>query len=232
MSIARVFASGNAHDIDYILKHLSPVGIQVEKDNTGYLVLSHEGGEEQLQELREVVTLINGLSCLELDSRTPLRINHCEVVSDEGVRLFIVEATEEFHVREFIEIEVKEGESSSCISLPGDRLDGGFELAMRDDAVKNVFRLLADADFSWVNLYRVYEIVRADLGGEKELVSKGWANKKTLSLFTHTANSFSAIGGEARHAAEQNDPPPHPMTHGAAKALVTLLVHEWLNEKS
>ena len=232
MPIVKVFVSGDRHDIDYIVKHLSTAGVPVEKDADGYLVLSREGDtEEALEELQDSIGILSAMCYLELDSRTPLRLNRYATVNEDGSLAVHVAVSDEVHARDFIDIEVEAEEGATSIASPGDQLADLFKLATADQTVRKVFGFLADADYSWVNLYRIYETIRADLGGEKELISRGWFSKKTISLFGHTANSFSAIGREARHGAEPHDPPKHPMTHGEAKALVNLLVHEWLEEK-
>jgi hypothetical protein len=46
-------------------------------------------------------------------------------------------------------------------------------LASRDAAVQQVLSLVAGSDRSWVNLYRVYEVIRKDVGGEGSLHTKG-----------------------------------------------------------
>lgn len=232
MPMVIAFISGDDHDVDYIVKHLSAAGIPIEKDKDGYLILSREGDtEEALEELQDSIALLSGMCCLELDSRTPLRLNHYATVGADGSQVVHVAVTDEVHARDFIDIEVESDEGSTSVAFPGDRLADLFELATTNQTVGKVLKFLADADYSWVNLYRVYETVRADIGGEKELISRGWFSKKTISSFCHTANSFSAIGREARHGAEPQEPPRHPMTHGEAKALVILLVYEWLEEK-
>lgn len=59
------------------------------------------------------------------------------------------------------------------------------------------------------NKHKVYELIRADVGGE--MFSKGWMTKAETSRFTRTADSVGGAGDEARHAVERTQPPPKPM---------------------
>ncbi|MBD1811084.1 hypothetical protein NDA07_18880 [Microcoleus vaginatus DQ-U2] len=57
-----------------------------------------------------------------------------------------------------------------------------------------------------------------------------WTKDK-ISQFTHTANSQSAIGDDARHGVERNDPPKEPMPKSEAVALIRNLLKQWLEWK-
>jgi hypothetical protein len=103
-----------------------------------------------------------------------------------------------------------------------------MKLAEEDEIVKNVFRQITDFEHNWINLYKVYEIVNKDAGKKKiEL----WITKKKISQFTHTANSQSAIGDDARHGVDLNDPPKEPMSLSEADALIMTLLQQWLQWK-
>jgi hypothetical protein len=232
MSIVRAYIGGDRHDLDYLFEHLPAGGISVERDNVGYLVLRHEGRREAVQkQLEELAAILSGMCCLHLDSRTPLRINHYVEIGDDGNQMIYIADEEEAHMRDVIDVEVTSEDGVATFASPGSQFADTLRLATADASVGKVMALLADADLSWVNLYRIYETIRGDLGGEKELVSRGWCSKKTISLFGQTANSFTAIGKQSRHAAESTEPPRQPMTYGEAKALIFLLAHEWLGEK-
>lgn len=51
-------------------------------------------------------------------------------------------------------------------------------------------------------------------------------------LFTRTANSRRAIGGEARHGHNRFNPPKNPIPHKEAHDLVLSLVRRWLAEQA
>ncbi|EGK90502.1 hypothetical protein D0A34_13130 [Microcoleus vaginatus PCC 9802] len=102
------------------------------------------------------------------------------------------------------------------------------KLAEEDEIVKNVFRQITDFEHKWINLYKVYEIVNKDAGKKK---IEQWITKDKISQFTHTANSQSAIGDDARHGVDKHAPPKEPMSLYEADALIMALLQKWLQWK-
>jgi hypothetical protein len=83
----------------------------------------------------------------------------------------------------------------------------------------------------WINLYKVYEVVRDDVGGKHVLVRNGWATADDIRRFTETAQSPQLLGDAARHAGRKRPPPPDPMTLDGAKALIGAMVRSWVSTK-
>jgi len=102
------------------------------------------------------------------------------------------------------------------------------KLAEEDEIVKNVFRQITDFEHNWINLYKVYEIVNKEAGKKK---IEQWITKDKISQFTHTANSQSAIGDDARHGVDKHAPPKEPMSLYEADALIMTLLQKWLQWK-
>jgi len=102
------------------------------------------------------------------------------------------------------------------------------KLAEEDEIVKNVFRQITDFEHNWINLFKVYEIVNKDAGKKK---IEQWITKDKISQFTHTANSQSAIGDDARHGVDKHAPPKEPMSLYEADALIMTLLQKWLQWK-
>lgn len=134
-------------------------------------------------------------------------------------------------------------DSSSCsIQLKGGQdiirnleFESWRKLAEEDEIVKNVFRQFRDFEHNWINLYKVYEILKKDAGNKNKIDKidriKQWIDKDKIRQFTHTANSQSAIGDDARHGVDQNDPPKEPMSLPEAVALIRNLLQKWLQWK-
>jgi len=116
--------------------------------------------------------------------------------------------------------------------IPSLEFESGRKLAEEDEIVKNVFRQITDFDHNWINLYKVYEIVKKDAGKQNNIDRiQQWITKKKISQFTHTANSQSAIGDDARHGVDEKDPPKEPMSLSEADALIMTLLQKWLQWK-
>jgi hypothetical protein len=111
--------------------------------------------------------------------------------------------------------------------------DSWRKLAEEDEIVKDVFRRFREYDHNWSDLYKVYEIVDKDAGKINKKIHRieQWITKKKISQFTHTANSQRAIGDDARHGVDHNDPPKEPMSLSEADALIRNLLKQWLQWK-
>jgi len=106
------------------------------------------------------------------------------------------------------------------------------QIAARDPAVAKVLRLQVAPDSdSWVGLYRIYEVIAHDLGGEESFKQVGWGSPQDLKRFTHSANSVAAAGDAARHGRERTDPPKRPMSLEEAIAYIGYVVQSWLSYK-
>jgi len=112
--------------------------------------------------------------------------------------------------------------------IPKLEFESWRKLAEEDEIVENVFRLFREFDRNWINLYKVYEIVEKNAGKKK---IEQWIIKDKIRQFKHTANSQSAIGDDARHGVDHNDPPKEPMSESEAQALIRNLVKQWLQWK-
>ena len=76
----------------------------------------------------------------------------------------------------------------------------------------------------------VLEVIEDAVGGEKTLTSKSWGRKSEVKLFKQTANSFRALGAEARHGTTSQPPPSKPMSLNQARDLIRQLLHDWFQE--
>ena len=79
---------------------------------------------------------------------------------------------------------------------------------------------------TWSELYLLFELVQADVGGQ--MFKLGWISRNDADLFTQTANNYSTLRSDGRHGKDRGEPPAHPMQHGIAVTLVCSLVLAWL----
>lgn len=87
-----------------------------------------------------------------------------------------------------------------------------FHLMTRESKDPNtlaILRAIRDADFrSPDDVYRVYDAVRTDLGGETELVSRGYLSRKEAHRLRQTLNyPGQASGRRSRKAVARGTPP-------------------------
>jgi hypothetical protein len=147
---------------------------------------------------------------------------------------FICEVDEEGKRHNRVELLVRDPLTPVYIKLEGGQdiiskleFESWRKLAEKDRKVKNVFRIFREFEHSWSNLYKVYDIVKKE---PSRIKIEQWTNKQ-ISVFTHTANSQTAIGDDARHGGEDKHPPKETMSLSEAQALIRNLVKQWLQWK-
>lgn len=115
------------------------------------------------------------------------------------------------------------------VAQPTCDVESWISLAKTDKAVAGALHFFREN--TWISLYKVYEIIRRDMGGEKAITENGWATERKLSRFRQTAQSKAAIGDLARHATNGYKPPPQPMSIKEAEVLLRGIILGWLSSK-
>lgn len=97
--------------------------------------------------------------------------------------------------------------------------------------VAEVFAIFGSAstNLGWVDLYKVYEIVRHHVGGEKSLLTYPWVSKAEISAFTGSANRPDVSGDSARHARTSGRAPARTMTLTEGQEFIRNIVIAWLD---
>jgi len=102
-----------------------------------------------------------------------------------------------------------------------------IEELLDDSIATEIFHFYSQPT-SWINLYKVYEIVRDNIG-EKRIIE--FLTKTELSRFTGTAQSKGQIGDDARHASVKYQGHSQPMNIEEASALIKKLITKWAESK-
>jgi len=158
--------------------------------------------------------------------REPLEeVRVCRVNNDGKIECSVVKVISEYvRVRSRLKAHliVKDGEVQEIFQA--DPISEFITTALHDENVATVLRLLGDHPKDWVNLYRIFEVVEDDAGGIRKIAKKGWATKKAIKRFKHTANFV------ARHGTKIN-PPKNPMTPSEAESLIKTIINSWVQSK-
>jgi hypothetical protein len=81
----------------------------------------------------------------------------------------------------------------------------------------------------WFDLYKIYEIIRDQVGSHVALNAKNWVAPADLRAFTASANRPDVSGLAARHARVSGAMPRHSISLDEARALITKLVRAWID---
>lgn len=230
MSSWQIELIGNEQTLAFLEEFLSNSPYQFEKDETRtFLPLSEtppDVGKEELYAIASnLVDIINGATKLYNPDCSPVTFNTISRIKEDGTREGIGYFAGSPPRTKYFGF------------LPEDRtLVEWIRLALSDPEVTRALYLYGSLEPNWKNLYMVLEIIEDDFGGEKRLersnliVAKDF---KDVKDFKQTAQSYKAIGKEARHASLKGgyEPPSPPMKLAKAHELVCSLLKVWIESK-
>jgi len=230
-----VLLTGDEPDLSRLTEGLSTGDVLVSAaDGERWLVAAALDELDDVDAVKEraehVVAYLNGLAKIRVDDFRGVSVgglkrrngedHHYRWVSDsirvtDSVALMI---TREDGTVEHVDTSIK--------------LDADVAVACRDERVQRALRLFGAGDRDWRELYKVLEVIEADVGGARAIVIAGWADEAALRRFKHTANSLGALGDGARHAAEVTQPPKDPMPLEGATAVLRDVLRSWIESKT
>lgn len=228
---------GDVSDLKELSKSLIDDELRViERSGQYFLESARFDGLSTPEEVTSVATdillLLTGSVRLALSGRTPIKIANIARVREDGGRDIFVTVSETIHVRAMIGLEIQRNDGTVEVFNPADKVPEWIKLGLSEEKVAKVLRLFGTNEHDWVSLYRLYEVIEADIGGIEKIASKGWATKTSIKRFKHTANSPSAVGDASRHGKESTLPPGKPMNLAEARSLIEVILHSWLSSKS
>lgn len=231
--------TGDTADLAALAQSLTGADVNVAHDGQDYVLTSagfqpSDDAQTIRQNAEQIVELLNGASRLALDATRSIRVGAVYGCRDDGTRaIFVFQEPAVIRVRA-ISPTVKMTYPDGTIQEfhPADPITRWMALALSDDSVAKVLRIISSGTLDWVNLYRIFENIAEDVDGIDGIASSGWATKPSMKLFKYTANSPGALGLDARHGAESTQAPSMPMTIAEARSLVNSIVHAWLRAKT
>ena len=178
----------------------------------------------------ELCVHLSGVATLVLSSRKQITASSLALVAPDGTQTAHVRASSTVRLRSIATITLTVGDSDPVSIRQADEVAGFLGLAAYENVAK-VFRLLARHPTSWSDLYKIYELIKEDLGSDSDLIATGWTTKARLDLFRRTANHPDAAGDDARHGTSNAATPSEPMTLSEGSSYIRSILHPWLASK-
>ncbi len=228
---------GDAFDLDELTLAMSNTEPSVEKTPRGYFLKSaiFEGltsiNEVEAAAL-ELLPVLNGICKLLLGTRNPIEIAGFTKTVPGQPREVYVSIEEKGFSRDSFSTTTLKSDGSVESTHQADPVAPWIGIAVKDESVAKVFRILNVPQVSWSELYKIFEVIEQDVKGSTSIVNLGWASSKSMRRFKHTANSPSATGDLSRHGVDQGMPPAAPLSISEAQALIYSLIHNWLQAKA
>jgi hypothetical protein len=227
---------GDASDLSALAKSLTDGDVVVSYDGNKYSLTSGlletiDDAKAVHEKAKDIVSMLNGACRLAMDAADTISVDGLRRHGDNGSVEVYAFTSDTLILGGSFSGTVTHPDGTREDFHPADPVKQWAAIALTNDAVANVLRILSGGPLDWVNLYRMLEIVEHDVGGLTTIYSKGWATKASVKLFMRTAGHPGAVGLEARHGASNTLPPPKPMPISEAKALLKSIIHAWLRAK-
>ena len=214
----------------------SPEFAIVEENGFYYLQSSEFESLTSADEVREqgtaLIEILNGVASLRRDNFRDVSEGNITRVEDDGRRHHYVYVEGTIIMRAKVSadaIVIAPNGTEKKVAQPTN-IKTWIDIAKECKPVADALRFFRDG--TWGNLYKVFEIIRDDVGGEHAIIEKGWVSKRKLSRFTQTAQSSTALGDHARHASEKYKAPVQPMSLSDAKSVLRGILINWMQTKT
>lgn len=239
----QVQVQGWVPDLEHLARHFASTPSRFSKDERdGCFIYESDSfaacqtSEVVLKVANDELCVLSGVLKMTRGSPEPLRSGAVYKRNSAGGRDIFLHIQEALQVHtEFGEAVVTstdaDGNVITKLTAPSKTVTIA-QLAATDTSVAKAMRLLAAPDHkSWVGMYRIHEVIEADVGSEKALKKRGWGSAQDLKRFKHSANSVTVAGDSARHGKEVEQPPKHPMSADEALAYLNYVLQSWLSSK-
>ncbi|WP_326561397.1 hypothetical protein [Micromonospora sp. NBC_01796] len=232
----KAWLDGDEIDLEDLVDLLPDGDIRVAKDDDGYYLSATKidnrpAGVPYYEAARDVVRTVNGLGRAHNPGFRAVRLNGRYQDGDRKATVVIVGTAEArlgaFRAKAVGRVTRPDGTVLPPPPPPGPRRAA---LAATHPDVAEALALMGQpTPLGWVELYKVYEIVR-DAVRPTKLEKSGLATKAELKAFTGSANRPDVSGADARHARPDGAlPPTRTMTLPQGRQFIGDLVCAWLD---
>jgi hypothetical protein len=208
------------------LKTLVDLGVGVSEENSGFVLRrsdldSLSDGAQVRDEAIKIITALNGLAKMGASNFRPVTVGGVGGTHDGGT--IVVPAPAEARAC---------GQRPRVLPLaPSQGNEKWLRVARQDRAARQALQFFAATPTTPERLWKVYEVIRDELGGPANVIGKGWATHDEIDSF-RSVHYPSVLGENARHGVEPTRPAPrHPMSFAQAQEFIRRLLAHWLDSK-
>jgi hypothetical protein len=232
----QVGLKGHPFDLEVLAAFKLPEGVRrLEEGGLTFLLFERPAEtppSEILDSAKRLVTIFNGAAFVFGVDSERIEADGVTRLEHDGRRsIFVVltgAAAGRARASATLTVTNADGSERPPPEAPGAR---ALLVAISNPVVEKVFRILGSSDRSFRDLYVVLEAIAEDLGGLRDLFAQKWVSEDEIRRLRHTANSVAVLGDEARHGAEQTQPPTDPMSLKEGRKLVEKIAALWIASK-
>ena len=218
---------GERFDLEDFPKLLRSPEVRVVEENGSFYLESSEFNSLTLAEEvrgrgRALIKLINGVAKFYRNNFLGISEDAITRVEDNGKRhnYVFLEGAVTFRTTVRGQLTGITTDRSEKVATQPSALESLLEVAQKHNVVADALSFYRDD--TWISLYKAYEIIRGDVGGEHQIIKNGWTVKSGIKRFTQTAQPY-------RHASKKYKPPAQPMTLLEARALIKTILSRWVS---
>lgn len=190
---------------------------KISDENTDYrLILKH--GEEYLH-------FLNGAMKIVYPDLENVKIESFKIIKENGSKHYVMLCSP-LKIRSRLHASLSKNGSAQDFESQTN-IDFFIQKALQCKSVKDVLHFMNNV--TWSNLYKIFEIIRDDLGGQTAVETI--IPKVKLSSFTQAAQSREYIGDEARHASSKFKRPKNEISLNEAHKIIAQLISSWVTNK-
>lgn len=223
---------GEEFDLEILLPLLHSTKLSIIKENNSYYLKSSDFGSLKLaDEVREsaiaIIKRLNGATMLFNHNFHSISEDGVLLVEKNGKRCFHLYLEGSIKIRSRVSANLKATTSNGIqqIDPQYSTVESWINLAKNDKTVADALHFFKKG--TWISLYKVYEIIKDDIGSHQAIIKSGFAKKQKLKQFTQIAQSRAALGDDARHASNKYIAPVQPMSIDDAKSFIREILINW-----
>jgi hypothetical protein len=219
---------GDVAAVEEIGADLGPTGIAFLRDKDAVYVHHQEfdASTDIEKSAGNLLSIVRGL--YRLATGRPLNIDTQEsvVVDEKGHRTAYLVRTAQVRITASAHIVVTDKAGKTLREVkPTDPIPSWAKGVLASEEKRRALALYESQGDTWAGLYKVLEVIEASVG---EVTGLGTTTKAQVGRFTQTANSYRAIGPDARHAKDKIPAPSNPMPLAEARSIIEGLLIKWL----
>jgi hypothetical protein len=229
----RVNLIGNKDDLEDLSSIFSSSDPRIIWNGDGYLLESSLftyclDDKSIKEETDKLLAAINAIKVLKLQSSKPITRGAIFADNINGNRTIFLETTLTAVAIARIDMIAFNPDGTRFNGNPDNHEINWVSLYSTNNRVQRVFEIITHNYSSFIELYKIIEIIEEDNFAP---VMRGGEYYKVIKLFNQTAESYNAVGKDARHSHERFKPPADPMTLDQAKDLITKILYLWLKSR-
>ena len=205
------------------LGQLLPTEYRVEVLNHKHLLVGEgfanlDDPEEVDRQASTILQAANTIGAWKLGWRKPLLVNTIKEYDEDGICIRS-QAFCECSICALPRLQIKAAPTGS------EGLEKTVELVRSNPDIEEAlsYFLKEQPDF-----WKLYEVIRDDVGTDEDIVNMGWASPVDLDRFKGSINSKEVLGESARHARSKYPPPRKPMSLIELRTFAEQLLNHWI----